>query len=137
MHHVVAPHRHMLLCSAYLACLHGQYRLAQSPTPWQRDFRVFGGKSPLVGKRYRGHPLCVCHVVLRAGKSHGDALQENTELRRQSEAAQERSTAAERRQQAEQHKQVLCLATAHPHFFAASLSSFWGCGCLLPNFSHV
>ena len=67
----------------------------------------------------------------------GDALQENTELRRQSEAAQERSTAAERRQQAEQHKQVLCLATAHPHLFAASLSSFWGCGRLLPNFSHV
>lgn len=34
------------------------------------------------------------------------ALQENSELRRQTEEAQERSTAAERRQQAEQHKQV-------------------------------
>ncbi len=33
-------------------------------------------------------------------------LQENAELRRQTEAAQERSTAAERRQQAEAHKQV-------------------------------
>ncbi len=33
-------------------------------------------------------------------------MQENTELRRQTEEAQERSTAVERRQQAEQHKQV-------------------------------
>ena len=45
MHHVISPYRHVLLWSVQSACLHWQYRLSQSPIPWQttllRDFGQF------------------------------------------------------------------------------------------------
>ena len=55
-------------------------------------------------------------------------VQENIELRRRTEEAQERSTAAERRQQADRHKQArfhscMCHIDQHLDFLMLSLTS--------------